>query len=97
MERGIRCYHKKLRRYEEDGTTTRHIIVEENSDGSQLIVYEVRPAKDKYGYTAGYEFRPVTRRWFLSLKQGMRAAEKEFELGMSLRFYLVAVDRCAGK
>jgi hypothetical protein len=35
-----------------------------------LIVYEVRPTKDGYGNTIGYDFHPVLRKWYLTLKEG---------------------------
>jgi hypothetical protein len=41
-----------------------------------IIVYEVRPTKDGYGNTIGYDFHPVLRKWYLTLKEGLSAAEK---------------------
>jgi hypothetical protein len=75
MAQGTKRYGKKLRRHASDGTTTRHIVVEENSEGIQLIVYEFRPTKDKYGSTIGYEFHPLSRKWCLTLKQPIIAAD----------------------
>jgi hypothetical protein len=60
MAKGIKRHGKKLRRHANDGTTTRPIVVAENSEGVQLIVYEFRSKKDKDGYIIGYEFDPLS-------------------------------------
>jgi hypothetical protein len=95
MAKGIKHYTRKLRNYAIDGTTTRHIVVEEHSDGVYLIVYEVRPAKDKYGNTIGYDFHPVLRKWYLTLKEGLSAAETVFDSNMNLGFREVITDTSA--
>jgi hypothetical protein len=41
----IQHYRRKVHREANDGTTTRHIAVEEHSDGVYLIVYEVDEQK----------------------------------------------------
>ena len=92
MAQVITHYRRKLRRFSIDGTTTRHIVVEERSDGVYLIVYEVRPTKDRYDNTIGYDFHPVLRKWYLTLKEGLSAAETVFDSNMNLGFREVIAD-----
>jgi hypothetical protein len=95
MAKGIKHYTRKLRHYALDGTTTRHIVVEERSDGVYLIVYEVRPTKDEYGNTIGYDFHPVLRKSYLTLKEGLSAAETVFDSNMNVGFREVIADSSA--
>jgi hypothetical protein len=45
MANGVKHYSEILQRQVNNGTTTRHISVEENADGIDLVVYEVTPIK----------------------------------------------------
>jgi hypothetical protein len=92
MAKGIKHYSRKVRSYAIDGPTTRHIIVEEHSSGIYLIVYEVRPTKDRYGNTIGDDFHHVLRKWYLTLKEGLSAAETVFDSNMNLGFREVIAD-----
>jgi hypothetical protein len=92
MAKGIKHYSRKVRRDAIDGPTTRHIVVEEHSDGVYLIVYEVRPTKDRYDNTIGYDFHPVLRKWYLTLKECLSAAETVFDSNMNLGFREVIAD-----
>jgi hypothetical protein len=47
-----------VRRHVNYVTTTRHIVVEEHSDGVCLTIYEVRRTNDNDGRTMGYDFIP---------------------------------------
>jgi hypothetical protein len=55
-------------------------------DGFYLIVYEVGPAKDRYGNTIGYDVHPVLRKWYLTLKEGLSVAETVFDSNMKCGF-----------
>jgi hypothetical protein len=92
MAKSIKRYTKKVRRYAIDGPTTRHIVVEEHPNGVYLIVYEVRPTKDRYGNTIGYDFLPVLRKWYLTLNEGISVAETVFDSNMNLGFREVVAD-----
>ena len=50
MARGVKHYRRKLRRYAKNERLTRHIVVEENSDGVYLIVYEVANKRQKWSH-----------------------------------------------
>jgi hypothetical protein len=95
MAKGIKHYSRKVRRYAIDGTRTRHIVVEEHPEGVLLIVYEVKPTKERYGSTVGYEFHPVLRKWYLTLKEGLSAAETVFDSNLNLGFREVVADTSA--
>jgi hypothetical protein len=95
MAKESKHYSRKLRSYAINGTITRHIVVEEHSDGIYLIVYEVRPTKDKGGYTIGYEFRPVLRKRYSTLEEGIGAAEAVFDSNMNCGFREVIADTSA--
>jgi hypothetical protein len=92
MAKGIKHYSRKVRRHAIDGPTTRHIVVEERPNGIYLIVYEVRPTNYRYGNTIGYDFYPVLRKWYLTLKEGLSAAETVFNSNMNLGFLEVIAD-----
>jgi hypothetical protein len=70
----------------------RHIVVEEHSDGVFLIVYEVRRTKDEYGSTTGHELHPVLRKRYLTLEEGISAAETVFDCDMNLGFREIIAD-----
>jgi hypothetical protein len=95
MAREVRHYSRKLRRYATNGTSTRHIIVEENSDGVYLIVYEVQRTKDKDGRTI--DFHPVLRKRYSSLEESISAAETVFDFDTNLGFREVIANRSAGR
>jgi hypothetical protein len=92
MAKGIKHYCRKVRRYTIDGPTTRHIVVEEYPNGVYLIVYEVRATKDRHGDSIGYDFHPVLRKWYLTLNEGLSAAETVFDSNMNLGFREVIAD-----
>jgi hypothetical protein len=95
MAKRILHYRRKVHREANDGTTTRHIAVEEHSDGVYLIVYEVGRTKDKYGFIIGYDLRPVLRKRYLKLEEGISAAETVFDSDMNLGFREVIADTSA--
>jgi hypothetical protein len=95
MAREVKHYSRKLRRYANSGTSTRHILVEEKSDGVYLIVYEVRRTKDKDGGTIDYGFHLVLRKRYSSLEEGIITAETVFDSDMNLGFREVIADRSA--
>jgi hypothetical protein len=84
MAKRIQHYRRKVHREVNDGTTTRYIAVEEHSDGVYLIVYEVGRTKDKYDSIIGYDLRPVLRKRYLKLEEGISAAETVFDSDMNL-------------
>jgi hypothetical protein len=96
MAREVKHYSRKLRRYANNRTSTRHIIVEENSDGVYLIVYEVKRTRDKDGRTIDYDFHPVLRKRYSSLEESISAAETVFDFDMNLGFREVIANRSAG-
>jgi hypothetical protein len=96
MAKRIQHYRRKVHREANDGTTTRHIAVEEHSDGVYLIVYEVGRTKDKYGSIIGYDLRPVLSKRYLKLEEGISAAETVFDSNMNLGFREVIADTSAG-
>jgi hypothetical protein len=79
MAKRIQHYRRKVNRQANDGTTTRHIVVEEHSYGVYLIVYEVGRIKDKYGSTSGYDLHPVLRKCYSTVKDAISAAETVFD------------------
>lgn len=93
MARGVKHYRRKLRRYAKNERLTRHIVVEENSDGVYLIVYEVRRTKDKNGRTFDYDFHPVLRKWYSTVEESISAAETVFDSDMNLGFREVIANR----
>jgi hypothetical protein len=95
MAKLIQYYRRKVNRQANDGTTTRHIVVEEHSDGVYLIVYEVGRIKDKYGSTSGYDLRPVLRKRYLTLEEGISTAETAFDSSMNLGFHEDIADTSA--
>jgi hypothetical protein len=92
MAKRIKHYSKKVHRQATDGTTTRHIVVEEHSDDVFLIVYEVRRTKDKCGSTTVHELHPVLRKRYLTYEEGISAAETVFDCDMNLGFREVIAD-----
>ena len=92
MASEVKNFSRKLRRYANNGTSTRHIVVEENSNGVYLIVYEVRRTKDEYGSTTGHELHPVLRKRYLTLEEGISAAETVFDSDMNLGCREVIAD-----
>jgi hypothetical protein len=87
MANGVKHYSEILQRQVNNGTTTRHISVEENADGIDLVVYEVTPTKVKHGYTASHEVHPVLQKRFSTLKEGVCTAETVFDSGLRSGFY----------
>jgi hypothetical protein len=53
-------------------------FVEETAGVIEVVISEVRPTKDKDDFTIGYDFHPVSRQWFLTLKEAISAAEIAF-------------------
>ena len=92
MGKEIEHYSKKLCRQGNDETTTRHIVVKENSAGIHVITYEVGPVKDKDGNTIGYDFYPVLRKRYLTLEEGISAAEATLQSGLNSGFREVTAD-----
>jgi hypothetical protein len=92
MAKGIKCYSRKVRRQANDGTTTRHIVVEKHSNGVYLIVYDVRATKDGYKNSRRYDFYPVLRKWYWTLKEGLSAAETVFDSNLNSGFREVIAD-----
>jgi len=92
MARGIKHYHKKLRRKAIDETTMRHIAVEEHPDGIYVVISEVGPTKDKYGYTTGYHLHSVLWKRYVTLKEGISAAEIAFDSSLRMGFYEVVAN-----
>jgi hypothetical protein len=97
MAREVKHYSRKLCRYANNGTSTRQIVVEENSDGVYLVVYEVRRTKDKYGRTMDYDIHPVLRKQYSSLEESISAAETVFDSDMNLGFREGIANRSAGR
>lgn len=95
MAKRIHHYRKKVYRQTNDGTTTRHIVVEEHSDGVFLIVYEVGRTKDKYGSTTGYDLHPVLRKCYLTLEEAISAAETVADSSINLGFHEDVADSTA--
>jgi hypothetical protein len=96
MVRGIQHYHKKLRRHAIDGVTTRNILLEETAGVIQVIISEVRPTKDRDGFTIGYHVRPVSQQWFLTFEEAISAAEVAFNSGLDSGFHEVNADTSVG-
>jgi hypothetical protein len=94
MAREVKHYSRKQRRYANNGTSTRHIVVEENSDGVYLIVYEVRRTKDKDGRTIDYDFHSVLRKQYSSLEESISAAETVVDSDMNLGFREGIANKC---
>jgi hypothetical protein len=92
MAREIKHYHKKLRRRAIDGTTGQHIAVEEHLDGFHVVISEVGPTKEKYGYSIGYDFHSVSWTRHVTLDEGSSAAEIAFDSGLLMRFYEIVAD-----
>jgi hypothetical protein len=57
VARGKKHYHKKLRLRAIDGTTARHVSLEQHPDGFYIVVSEVGPTRDRAGYTTGYDLQ----------------------------------------
>jgi hypothetical protein len=92
MSKGIKRYSRKVRRQTDDGTRTRHIVVEEHSNGVYLVVYDVRATKDGYSNGRRYDFYPVLRKWYWTLKEGLSAAETVFDSNVNVGFREVIAD-----
>jgi hypothetical protein len=92
MVREIQHYHKKLRRHAIDGVTTRNILLEETAGVIQVIISEVRPTKDRDGFTIGYHVHPVSQQWFLTFEEAISAAEVAFNSGLDSGFREVNAD-----
>jgi hypothetical protein len=97
MAREVKHYSREMRRYANNGTSTRYIVVEENSDAIYLIVYEVRRTKDKDGRTIDYDFHPVLRKQYSSLEESISAAETVFDSDRNLGFREGIANRSAGR
>jgi hypothetical protein len=97
MASEVKNFSRKLRRYANNGTSTRHIVVEENSNGVYLIVYEVRRTKDKDGRTIYYDFHPILRKRYSSLEESISAAETVFDSAMNLGFREGITNGSAGR
>jgi hypothetical protein len=95
MAQVITHYRRKLRRFSIDGTTTRHIVVEENSVGIRVVVSEVGPINEKKSYIIGYEFHPVLRKRFLALEEAISAAKTVFHSSLISGAYEVVADTTA--
>jgi hypothetical protein len=86
MTKRIQHYRRKVHRQANDGITTRHIVVEEHSDGVYLLVCQVGRTKNKYSSIIGYDLRRVLRKRYLTLEEGISAAETVFDSNMNLGF-----------
>jgi hypothetical protein len=92
MGREIEHYSKKLCRQANNETTTRQIVVKENSAGIHVVTYEVGPVKGKEGNTIGYDFYPVLRKRYSTLEEGISAAETTVQSSLSSGFLEVTAD-----
>jgi hypothetical protein len=57
----------------------RHITVEEHPDAVYTVISEVGPTRDKNGVTTGYDLRSVLWKRYITLKEGISAAEIAFD------------------
>jgi hypothetical protein len=93
MTEDIRHFSKRLRREADEGTTTRYIVVEENScDAFRVSIYEFKPTKVKGGYVPGRELKPVKLEWFSTLQEGISVAETELRSSLNSGFREVIAD-----
>lgn len=95
MAKRIKHYDKKVRRRDIDGTTARHITVEEHPDSFYIVISEVGPTRDKDGYTTGYDLHSVVWKRYVTLKEAISAAEIAFDSSLRLGFYEVVADTTA--
>jgi hypothetical protein len=92
MARGVKHYHKKLRRKAINETTARHIAVEEHPDGFYVVISEVGPTRDKDGHTTGYDLHSVWWERYVTLEDGISAAEIVFDSSLRWGFYELVAD-----
>jgi hypothetical protein len=97
MGKEIKHYSRRVRRQVNNETRTRHITVEEYSDGIFLIVYEVRRTKDNDGRTIGYDLHPQMRKWYLTPEDGINAAETVFDSNVNSGFREIVAGKSAGR
>jgi hypothetical protein len=97
MGKEITHYSRRVRRQVNNETRTRHITVEEHSDGIFLIVYEVRRTKDNDGRTIGYDLHPQMRKWYLTPEDGINAAETVFDSNVNSGFREIVSAKSAGR
>ena len=92
MAKGIQHYHKKLRRKAINETTARHVAVEEHPDGFYVVISEIGPTTDKYGFTTGYHLHSVSWQRYVTLKQGISEAKIAFDSSLRMGFYEVVAN-----
>jgi hypothetical protein len=92
MARGKKHYHKKLRRRAIDGTTARHLSLEQHPDGFYVVVSEVGPTRDNAGDTTDYDLHSVLWKRYPRLEEGISAAEMAFYTGLRMGFHEVVAD-----
>ena len=92
MAKEIQHYHKKLRRKAINETTARHVAVEEHPDGFYVVISEVGPTRDKYGFTTGYYLHSVSWQRYVKLIESIREAEIVFDSSLRTGFYEVVAD-----
>jgi hypothetical protein len=97
MGKEIKHYSRRVRRQVNSETRTRHITVEEHSDGIFLTVYEVRRTKDNDGRTIGYDLHPQMRKWYLTHEDGINAAETVFDSNVNSGFREIVAGKSAGR
>jgi hypothetical protein len=85
MAKGIQHYHKRLRR-KAINETTAACCRWEHADGFYVVISEVGPTTDKYGFTTGYHLHSVSWQRYVTLKEGISEAEIAFDSSLRMGF-----------